>query len=189
MSQQSETLVNLIEALAADYKDAGFVLDGASLPWDYPGNSNYPPWFHAVIDKAVQGSSEIIDAVLENLDGGVRPHVQALNNVSACEEVVWGESADFYICHGGTMQNKIGWIHRVPGFIHSNRTFLRFNRVMSPVSDGPACFYASDALIVDDDPGKYSALELARKDQDYSFTSIAALISEVRDAVGLLGIA
>ena len=87
------------------------------------------------------------------------------------------------------MQNKIGWIHRVPGFIHSNRTFLRFNRVMSPVPDGPACFYASDELIVDDDPANYSALELARKDQDYSFTSVAALIGEIRNAVGAMGIA
>ena len=190
MSDQGETLAALIVALRADYPQSGFILDGASLPWDLATNSNYPPWFHDVSKGAVAGSAAIIEDVLARIDAGLHAHVVALNNISACEEVVWGEAASFYICHGGTMQNKIGWIHRVAGYIHSNQTFLRFARMMPPpVPNGPPCFYAPDGLIVDDDPAKYSALELARKDQNYRFTSIADLIAEVRRAVSDLGIA
>lgn len=189
MLDQAETLAALIRALRTDYPASGFILDGASLPWDFPRNGNYPPWFHAVCDSAVTGSAAVIEAVTVRLDTLLRPHVVALNNLSACDEVVWGEAANFYVCHGGTMQNKIGWIHHVPGFTHSNHSFLKSNRTMPPpVLNGPPCFYASEALIVDDKPEEYSALELARKDQNYRFTSIPALIAEISAAANGLGI-
>ncbi len=184
MSDQAQTLATLMQALRADYPNAGFILDGASRPWDFPASSNYPPWFHDVFTKAVAGSAEIMGAVKALLDPDLHPHLVTLNDISACDEVVWGEAASFYICHGGTMQNKIGWVHQTPGFIHSNRTFMASFRTMpEPVTDGPPCFYMSPELIIDDDPANYSALELSRKDQDYSFVSNMAFLAEIRETL------
>ena len=189
MSNQAETLAALITALRADYPSAGFIVDGASLPQDFPANGNYPPWFHDVMSSATTGSAEIIAGVLNRLSPEVIDHVVTLNGVSVCEEIVWGEATSFYICHGGTMQNKIGWVHAVPGFIHSNRTFLALFRMMpAPVTLGPPCYYASDAVLIDDDPARYSAHELARKDQDYTFTSIGQVIAEIRTAIAQAGL-
>ena len=189
ISRQIETLVAVIESLRGDFPNAGFILDGASLPWDYPTNGNYPPWFHSVAKRAVRGSAAIINAILVEIDPALRNDIMPLNDVSACDEVVWGEAADFYICHGGTMQNKIGWIHRIPGFIHSNSTFLRSNKLMTaPLINGPLCFYASSSIIVDDDAAGYSALELARKDQNYDFISVDAFIGEIRTAISHAGL-
>lgn len=184
MSDQAEILASLIDALCGDYPNAGFILDGASLPWDFPSNTNYPGWFHSVSDSAVRGSATIIAAILEGLQTALRDHIVSLNGISACEETIWGEAATFYVCHGGTMQHKIGWLHSVPGFIHSNRNFLRlFRQMPAPVIDGPACYYASESLIIDDDPTLYSEHELARKDQNYSFASLSQLLEEIRAAV------
>lgn len=180
---QPAMLAGLIQALRVEHPNAGFILDGASLPWDFPANTNYPPWFHIVSHTAVTASTVIISMVLAMLSSETREHIVSLNGISACEEATWGGLATFYVCHGGTMQNKIGWLHRIPGFIHSNLTFLGFARTMPPpVLNGPACYYASDRLIVDDDPSNYSSHDLARKDQNYSFASLGLFVEEVRAA-------
>src|ERR1700761_8369009 len=50
--------------------------------------------------------------------------VRLLNGLTVTDEISWGAIADFYFCHGGTMQNKIGWVHEVNGIVHSNTRFL-----------------------------------------------------------------
>ncbi len=183
LSDQPAMLAGLIRALRTEHPKAGIILDGASIPWDFPANTNYPSWFHAMSHTAVTGSAVIISMILALLDPATRTHVVALNGLTACEEATWGGLATFYVCHGGTMQNKIGWLHRVPGFIHSNLTFLSFARMMPPpIPGGPTCHYASDRLIVDDDPSRYLPHDLARKDQNYSFMSLDLLVEEVRAA-------
>jgi hypothetical protein len=184
VSDQSEVLAGLINALHAELPSAGFILNGASIPWDFPNNPNYQPWFHRVSQTAVQGSAAIIEELMERLDTNLRDHVISLNDISVCEEVSWGKIATFYICHGGTMQNKIGWVHRIPGFMHSNRGFLKRFRLMStPVVAGPSCYFASDELVVDDEINHYTPLEMARLDKNYSFTSLTRLVEEVMDAL------
>jgi len=179
VSDQPAMLAGLIRILRADHPNAGFIIDGASLPWDFPDNPNYPPWFHSGSQTAVSGSGEIIAMIMALLDGE-QDHIVALNGLGACAEAAWGEIATFYVCHGGTMQNKIGWMHRIPGFIHSNTAFIHSIRTTpSPVVDGPSCYYASADLIRDDNPTNYSPLELARKDQNYSFTSLARFAEEI----------
>ena len=182
VSDQPAMLAGLIRILRAEYPGAGFILDGASLPWDFPGNPNYPPWFHSNSQAAVGESGVIISTILAMLDDG-REHVVVLNGLGACDEAAWGGTATFYVCHGGTMQNKIGWLHRIPGFVHSNTAFMQSIRAApSPVVDAPTCHYASTDLIRDDDPACYSPHELARKDQNYSLTSLARFADEVKAA-------
>jgi hypothetical protein len=184
LTDQSAHLASLIGALQAFYPKAGFILDGASDPWDFPANSNYFSWFHENAQRAREISAKILAEIMESARVE-RKKIVNLNGITACEEVMWGEAADFYICHGGTMQNKIGWVHRIPGFIHSNRAFLESFRTMPlPIAhDAPPCYLASHALIVDDDINRYSANQLARKDQNYEFSSLGTLIDEVMAAV------
>lgn len=179
MFSQPEILAGLIGALRSRHPNAGFILDGASLPWDFAMNTNYAGWCAPVLEKYVRDSAPIIADVLDRLDATTRDHVVALNGISACEEAVWGEAATFYICHGGTMQNKIGWLHRIPGLTHSNRSFLKSWRTDPIIEDGPPCYFASSELVLDDDDAHYSPSELARADQNYSFTSLSRLVDEV----------
>lgn len=181
LADQPAMLAGLIRILRAEHSNAGFILDGASLPWDFPRSPNYPPWFHSVSQTAVSGSSVIISMVMEMLDD-IREHVVTLNGLGACEEATWGGIATFYVCHGGTMQNKIGWLHRIPGFVHSNLAFMRSICAAPPVVDGPACYYASADLIRDDNVALYSTQDLARKDQNYSLASLEYFVDEVRAA-------
>ena len=183
LAGQEEALAGLIAALRAAHPGAGFILDGASAPWDFPANPNYPPWFHKVSRAAAAGSAAVIAGVLARLDPLARDHVVALNGIPVCQEVGWGAIAGFYVCHGGTMHNKIGWLHPVPGFVHSNHAFLAAMRGMpDPVPGGPPCALASAELVRDDDPAGYGPHELARKDQNYSFTSLDRFVEEVRAA-------
>ncbi len=184
LSNQSLVLASVINALQARYPQAGFILDGACHPFDFPANENYAPWFHNVLKVAFDNSKEIITAIIKQLRPATRKNVIFLNGVSACEEITWGAAATFYICHGGTMQNKIGWIHRIPGFVHSNRNFLEsFRRMPVPVEDGPACYFPSEDLIVDDNISNYSVEELARKDQNYKISSVTKFSDQIMAAV------
>ena len=80
------------------------------------------------------------------------------------------------------MQNKVGWIHRIPGMIHSNTKFMNAFKWLTPVVDGPKCFYIDPDLVVDDDPQNYSELQRARKDQNYGFASLDRVTREFLDA-------
>lgn len=189
ISEQPQALAALITHLKASFPAAGFIINGVSFPWDFPINTNYPPWFHDYITTALDKSKEIIECLLRHLQNNNFNDIVILNGISACEEAAWGKVASFYICHGGSMQNKIGWLHDTPGFIHSNRPFIEANRSMPvPVFDGPACYYASDELIVDDDQSKYSTHEITRKDQNYSFSSLSRFIDEVTCAIRKSGL-
>jgi hypothetical protein len=183
LCDQAVVLARLIRGIRQEYADAGFVLNGTSIPSDAKTNPNYVPAFSKEMERATCGVNEIIEDVLRQCDANVRRAVRVVSGVSVCEEIVWGEAADFYFCHGGTMQNKIGWVHRIPGLVHSNAKFLySFKRMPPPVENGPGCFFLSDGLIADAPAENYNTLELKRKDQDYSFTDIDKVVREVIDA-------
>jgi len=180
LARQGEVLAALVVGLAARYPDRGFIVDGASLPWDFPANPNYEPWFHAGMQAATVGSAAIMAEITARLPAEVLARTIRLNGLSVCDEAVWAEAASFYVCHGGTMQNKIGWLHRVPGFVHSNHAFLESVRWSPPVVvDGLPCHLASAGLIEDEAAEGYTALELARKDQNYRVVSDGLLLDEV----------
>lgn len=179
-SHQADALVALVTALAERHPAHGFILDGVSLPWDYPANPNYEPWFHDALRSATEGSAAILADITARLPPDVLQRTIRLNGLSVCNEAMWGEAATFYVCHGGTMHNKIGWLHRIPGFVHSNTAFLESMRWSpNPVPHSPPCHLATPALIQDDEPAAYTALQLARKDQNYTFTSQSRLLQEI----------
>ena len=180
---QAAVLARLIGGIRQEHPRAGFVLDGTSAPWDAKTNPNYGQGFSEWLETATRAIGEIVDGVFGQLAENLRQAVEIVSGVSVCEEIVWGEAADFYICHGGTMQNKIGWMHRIPGLVHSNAKFLYFFKLMDPpVESGPACFFLSEGLIADAPAENYSWMELQRKDQDYGFTDLDSVLREVLEA-------
>jgi hypothetical protein len=183
LHKQVETIVFLIEFLLDKYPSAGFILDGASVPWDLKCNSNYPQWFFDFADRATANSAVIIEKIFKNCRFSARSRIKCLNAIDVCEEIMWGTIVTFYICHGGTMQNKIGWLHNIPGFIHSNREFLfHYRHMPPPVQEGPPCYFSSEHIIIDDMPDGYTELELARKDLNYRVKSDAAFAQEVLES-------
>ena len=181
--QQVATLVQLLERFQEAYPRSGFLVDGVSFPWDYDRPDAYGTWFRDYLSNEKNGSATIIDQLLHSLPASVREHVVSLNGLTMCQEIAWGEVADFYFCHGGSMQNKIGWIHRVPGMLHSNTGFmLSYSKMHTPVENGIPCQLLPEHLVLDDDLGSYSDLQLARRDKNYQFTSLDGVVSCVLSA-------
>ena len=171
-------LVKLLERFHEAYPRSGFLVDGASFPWDYDRSDAYGTWFRDYLWTEKTESAAIIVQLLHSLPPSVRAHVASLNGLTMCQEIAWGEAADFYFCHGGTMQNKIGWIHRIPGMLHSNTSFMStYSQMYAPVENGIPCQLLPADLVLDDDLGTYSDLQLARRDKDYQFTSLEEVVS------------
>jgi len=175
--EQTSVLARLIEGIRNVYPHAGFLLNGASMPWDIDKNPNYDG-YREEIKRGAKLSGALIEEVLTQLDPSLRSFVQQLNDISLCEEVAWGQIADFYFCHGGTMQHKVGWIHNIPGVTHSNSRFLTSFQG-GVVEDGAPQYHLPDGLIVDDTRSVYTPDEIARKDFNYSFKSVDAVIEAV----------
>jgi hypothetical protein len=41
------------------------------------------------------------------------------------EAITLAGKADYYVCHTGTLQHKIAWLHNTPGTVHANRAGLQ----------------------------------------------------------------
>ena len=184
VADQAVTLAAIIEAIIARYPQAGLLIGGVSSPWDYAENPDYIGWFSAMLDAASSRTRSIIADLFTALPKQLHRAVRVVTDVAVTEEIGWAALSDFYFCHGGSMQNKIGWLHRIPGMMHSNRKFMQVARSMIPPLEAPApVHYLPDELLLDDDPAGYSALQLARKDQNYRFTSIDAVIGHILEAI------
>lgn len=174
---QADILARLIAGVRREYAAAGFILDGTSFPWDFRTNPNYVPRFLENLEAATQGTARIIDDLLSRLDPEARQAVQVVSGVPVLEEIVWGEAADFYFAHAGTMAPKIGWIHRVPGLIHSSSPMRsRLRSLPTPVEDSPPYYFLSEGL-EQDCPTEDTGFETV--DANYAFTDVEAVLREL----------
>lgn len=180
--KQDEILGRLIHALKEAYPKAGILINGVCFPWDLAINDNYGSWFRDLLKKASVNSSSIIADLYSHLDVRTRSSTRIVTDLNVLDEVCWSGIADFYFCHGGSMQNKIGWIHDVGGVTHSNASFIASLRyTVPPTSARAANFFLPSDLVSDDDPSRYSSMELARKDQNYSIVDVDAAAAFVID--------
>lgn len=146
-------------------------------------NPNLIPGFSNELELATRADAAIIEDILQRLEPDVRDAVQVVSGVPVFEEIVWGEVADFYVCHGGTMAPKIGWMHPVPGLIHTSADFRRSLRALSPqVENGPPCFFLSESLTKDCPTESYTAFGKHRTDENYVFLDINSVLQEILSA-------
>lgn len=173
---QAEVLARLIVLLKQRYPSAGFILNGTSRPWDAATNPNYLGWFNDELAETSTATAEVIDEVMDALDSELREAVRVVSDVSVCEEVAWGATADFYFCHFGAMQNKIGWTQPVPGVVHSAGQFrTAFDATTHVVEDGPPCWLIPARLVEDLEPDP----DAERTEAEYRFTSVEDVAQEI----------
>lgn len=128
--------VNLDEALLALVRRLGsmegtfdLLLDGWSVPGDLIASERYN--VEAMMANQIAVQAEAARLVSLTREMGLSNVV--LHDFTAASTPVsmsLARHADFYICHGGTQQHKIGWLYDVPGIIHTN---VHLSRSFSPV--------------------------------------------------------
>jgi hypothetical protein len=122
---QREFVVAVCRRLFSLYDRCAVVLDGHSLPEDFSTNPSYDR--EDALTCVRRDEAEIAAIQAELKKGGLPRAGQAV--VRACglsmlDAVALARRADFYLCHHGTVQHKIGWLAAKPGVVHSNRRTL-----------------------------------------------------------------
>lgn len=117
---QLQFLNRLILKISKHYPQGEFIVDAFSFPVDYHENpmyDNYRRQFESFRISAEEERHKLIDLCL-----GEKPLLKdkfiLTENDSLYSSIYYGQFVDFYICHAGTLQHKIGWIYSIPGIIH-----------------------------------------------------------------------
>jgi hypothetical protein len=117
VENQVEFLAALANALIARFGGCEIVLDGHSLSEDEERQFELGDRSALAI---VAADRQVIDAVVERLDLRGAIVIESVG-CRIGEAIDLARSCDFYVCHHGTVQHKIGWFVEVPGVVHCNR--------------------------------------------------------------------
>lgn len=106
------------------YPDAAVFIDGFSFPYGFPGDVRVA-WLRESFEGFARSTGEFIDNLcaraMANLGRHKASQIVSISGISLAEAILIGGRCDYYICHAGTLQHKIGWIHSIPGFVHMPR--------------------------------------------------------------------
>ncbi len=189
LDRQADVLATLIKGLQKHYPLAGFILNGTSLPWDTAFNQNYSGWFTNGIVDDERYVQDVVASITMALGAWLAKKITVVSGLNVLDEIAWGGVADFYICHAGTMQNKIGWSHDIPGFIHSHTSMLEYVKGHAPVENISARYFPSQGLVEDCEAEDYLSYGNERRDQDYRILDASRFLSEVLAAIERSGAA
>ena len=151
---QQEALTCLCKRLFALYPRCAIILDGFSIPDDFSSNALYGD--REIQKQTVARDMEEASAIAAAVNASGRP-AQAQDLVMAVglnvlESILLAHAADFYVCHHGTVQHKIGWLAAKPGVVHTNPRALRLNPaqwVSGKMEEPPEIFYIPEVLVRD----------------------------------------
>ena len=141
LDNQTEFLTSLITRIAVQYPQAGFILDGFSFASDFEseiyqqgvssdaskntaagaeeGRSSGA--FLASADKSREREVTAYVTELQSILGGHLPNpVINVSGMNLTDAIYLAGIAHYYVCHAGTLQHKIAWLHNTPGIVHSN---------------------------------------------------------------------
>jgi hypothetical protein len=139
---QCEFISALITRLSAYYPLAGFFLDGFSYPDDFghpvyglggdqqqgaPGvNERLAGASLAAAMRSRESDiSAAINTLRQQLPAALMDSVINVSGMSLTDAVFLAGKADYYVCHTGTLQHKIAWLHNKPGVVHANTVGLQ----------------------------------------------------------------
>lgn len=203
---QDHFLAALVRALAAEFPEAAFLLDGFSWPAD--------------IDRSVYASAAPIPLEASSLGVGTGPidslarlfrareraladHLASvqrelaglasvvinLSGLAMPEVIHLGRLADYYVSHAGSLQHKVGWLHNGAGFVHGNTTELGpgvCEWLAAQLQDGVAPDLLSADLVKD--TGSIRSINQVERNRDYFFVNIDAAVAEVMTSIRRRGI-
>ena len=133
LDNQTDFLTSLITRIAVQYPQAGFILDGFSFANDFDSEiyqqdaagdsqeARYRGGFLASADKSREQDVTAYVTELQNILGGHLPNpVINVSGMNLTDAIYLAGMAHYYVCHAGTLQHKIAWLHNTPGIVHSN---------------------------------------------------------------------
>jgi hypothetical protein len=124
---QLEFLSALIGSLLSEFPGSGIMVDGFSLPNDYPENPEYSNK-KAFFENKVSSSADFIRELFRNLElnyfNEVHERVRSISGLRLAETLTLAGRVHFYVSHAGTSQHKVAWVHDKIGVVHSCRAGL-----------------------------------------------------------------
>lgn len=119
---QFEFLLATLKSIISRYPDAMFVLDGFSFPVGFFEDERTQYLRDTFIERS-QDASRFIDTLRDRiaaeLGGDFASRICDVSGHDLADAVCVAGNCDYYVCHGGTLQHKIGWFYSTPGFIHA----------------------------------------------------------------------
>lgn len=117
---QKELVELLIRRIFETYDSINIVLDGFSLPNDIIDNYDYSEEFRPMAEK----TALLAENIIENIQAMVPPveskKIYNTCGMSVSDSLFLSMKANFYFCHHGTVQHKVGWLANCYGMVHSN---------------------------------------------------------------------
>lgn len=117
---QLEFLSRLVMNILKKYPQCNFVFDAFSLPLDYKENPMYKHYreqFNLLKESAGNERRKLLE-ICNRENPALQGKIILTDQDSLFSSIYHAQFTDFYICHAGSLQHKIGWIYHVPGVIH-----------------------------------------------------------------------
>jgi hypothetical protein len=107
--------------LLLSYPDAAVIFDGFSFPYAFFEDPRTTSMRKEFADRAEAVSSfieQLREKVRRELGEAASSKLCSVSGQSLFDAIDLGGYCDYYVCHAGTLQHKIAWIHNIPGLIH-----------------------------------------------------------------------
>ena len=126
-------LLSVFQKIFSVYPEAAILLDGFSFPFGFFCDPRTTELRDSFSDRA-RATDEFIGALCnqakDQLGASAASRIRSMSGMYLADSIDLGARCDYYICHSGTLQHKIGWFHSVPGFLllpHSRQNLARWH--------------------------------------------------------------
>ena len=180
---QVEFVVSLARTLSERLPNCEIVLDGHSFAEDYDRAIALGDRSHF---EFVGADAWIAEEIISRT--GRFPEIRFINAVGLkiTRSLALARTCDFYVCHHGTVQHKIGWFTKVPGIAHSNRGVLELqpgHSVAAQVEDGIVPIYFPPEFVRDEMAPDPSTLHAALMHDNYEILDLPRVCDFVADQI------
>lgn len=119
-----EFIVELIKEFESRQCTPMLILDGFSVQ---QGTSNQEIYYEITLQELIREEISLAAEIRELLqEKGCTTEIIEAIGIPLLSNINLARFADFYICHQGSVQHKIGWTYwNTPGIVHSNLTRWR----------------------------------------------------------------
>lgn len=114
-------LLHLFRRTFDEYPGAVILLDGFSFSYNFfedPRTVNFRDRFASFAQATHQYISDLRQQTELRWGSEAASRLVNISGITLAEAIELGAQCDYYVCHAGTLQHKIGWLHSVPGLVH-----------------------------------------------------------------------